>query len=680
MNNSNLKLTKYEEGITLIALVITIIVLLILTGITIAMLTGNNGILTRANDAKIETVVSTVKENLQLEQIEKTMDNKKLTPETLLAEKKVKRTIQQGNDGNYYIYYILKENSVEGMQGLGKKNTTSLKDVFLIDDDLNVKYIASNGKEYGDNINNKILEDETEIRFANKAFSEYISKISGVTEEKMKFKWMKNQISLTINDPAIDSLEDLVFFPNLETLKLNNLTLDNLQGISNCAKLNHYEVNNSNIKNNDEISTLSNLKKYIDYCNINENNIKCLENLNLTYLRLYNYNDDKVNVISKITSLHFLLLTNTKLNSLGKLTELKNLNQLSVSGSKINSLEGIEKLENLKIVSFDSNNISNILPLSYKTDFTTINLKGNPNIDADRSHYQGENLEKLNKISEVLDNGGNIYLDVDKLKLFNNYKSLDLSSQNLTNLECIEGMTDLKDLNLSYNSISLQDEKSKQILSNMKNLKTLNLIYNPITNIECINQLNNLTTLNLGKNNNINLKDIQDIISNIRLDIYDWSTLVNCDSNKITKIHSEWSTINQIPNLEKFNSLEEINFGNCTFENKESLSNISKVPSLKTLRIDTCDIHGYMFDFSKLTNLKSLNLNKNSLWSEELENLKALKNNTNLTISLENNSIIDTSALLELNSNTKIRLTGNINLSQDSKDKLKEKFKSNVTF
>ena len=87
-----------------------------------------------------------------------------------------------------------------------------------------------------------------------------------------------------------------------------------------------------------------------------------------------------------------------------------------------------------------------------------------------------------------------------------------------------------------------------------------------------------------------------------------------------------------------------------------------------------------MFDFSKLTNLKSLNLNKNSLWSEELENLKALKNNTNLTISLENNSIIDTSALLELNSNTKIRLTGNINLSQDSKDKLKEKFKSNVTF
>ena len=39
---------KKVEGITLIALVITIIVLLILAGVTIASLSGENGILTRA--------------------------------------------------------------------------------------------------------------------------------------------------------------------------------------------------------------------------------------------------------------------------------------------------------------------------------------------------------------------------------------------------------------------------------------------------------------------------------------------------------------------------------------------------------------------------------------------------------------------------------------------------------
>lgn len=51
-----------SNGITLIALVITIIVLLILAGVTIATLTGENGILTKATDAKVETRGASVEE------------------------------------------------------------------------------------------------------------------------------------------------------------------------------------------------------------------------------------------------------------------------------------------------------------------------------------------------------------------------------------------------------------------------------------------------------------------------------------------------------------------------------------------------------------------------------------------------------------------------------------------
>ena len=47
---------KMQRGITLIALVITIIVLLILAGVSIAMLTGDNGILTRSREAKTTTI------------------------------------------------------------------------------------------------------------------------------------------------------------------------------------------------------------------------------------------------------------------------------------------------------------------------------------------------------------------------------------------------------------------------------------------------------------------------------------------------------------------------------------------------------------------------------------------------------------------------------------------------
>lgn len=57
---------KNQKGITLIALVITIIVLLILAGITIAMLTGENGILNKARDSKAENELGRAKDAINL--------------------------------------------------------------------------------------------------------------------------------------------------------------------------------------------------------------------------------------------------------------------------------------------------------------------------------------------------------------------------------------------------------------------------------------------------------------------------------------------------------------------------------------------------------------------------------------------------------------------------------------
>ena len=58
---------KSRSGITLIALVVTIIVLLILAGISIGMLSGNNGILKQARSAKTQTNDSTAIEQLKIE-------------------------------------------------------------------------------------------------------------------------------------------------------------------------------------------------------------------------------------------------------------------------------------------------------------------------------------------------------------------------------------------------------------------------------------------------------------------------------------------------------------------------------------------------------------------------------------------------------------------------------------
>ncbi len=60
------KLKVREQGITLIALVVTIVVLLILAGVSISMLTGENGIITQAQNSKENTRGGEVKERVEM--------------------------------------------------------------------------------------------------------------------------------------------------------------------------------------------------------------------------------------------------------------------------------------------------------------------------------------------------------------------------------------------------------------------------------------------------------------------------------------------------------------------------------------------------------------------------------------------------------------------------------------
>ena len=98
-----------ESGITLIALVVTIIVLLILAGISIQMLTGDNGILKRAAEAKEETEIQQIIENAKLDIINGIITGEDI--ETILTSKygtlstegNTKDKILTTTDGKYQI-------------------------------------------------------------------------------------------------------------------------------------------------------------------------------------------------------------------------------------------------------------------------------------------------------------------------------------------------------------------------------------------------------------------------------------------------------------------------------------------------------------------------------------------------------------------------------------------------
>ena len=74
-----MKIWNKNRGITLIALVVTIVVLLILAGISVSMLTGQNGILNKAAEAKEMTEISSKDEQRKLAQAEALMNTEKTT-------------------------------------------------------------------------------------------------------------------------------------------------------------------------------------------------------------------------------------------------------------------------------------------------------------------------------------------------------------------------------------------------------------------------------------------------------------------------------------------------------------------------------------------------------------------------------------------------------------------------
>ncbi len=126
-----------RDGITLIALVITIIVLLILAGVCIAMLTGENGLLEKAKKGKHEQLKGEMKEQLLL------------AIQQLQIEKKGKATIE--NITEKWVDEKLKEYEgkiSEDKLENGKKiimRKSEIVSAYIIDENLKVTEVEYNG-------------------------------------------------------------------------------------------------------------------------------------------------------------------------------------------------------------------------------------------------------------------------------------------------------------------------------------------------------------------------------------------------------------------------------------------------------------------------------------------------------------------------------------------------------
>ena len=88
-----------NEGITLIALVVTIVVLLILAGVSLNLVLGNNGIITKAQDAKLMTRAGSAEDEVELwksdNYIARTSNQATIDKETMLQGLKDKNLVYE---------------------------------------------------------------------------------------------------------------------------------------------------------------------------------------------------------------------------------------------------------------------------------------------------------------------------------------------------------------------------------------------------------------------------------------------------------------------------------------------------------------------------------------------------------------------------------------------------------
>jgi len=119
---------KNARGITLIALVITIIVLLILAGVTINALSGENGILKRATQAKSKTGRANALEQINLAIITARTEGLGQVDKTVLRDEITKAGMTVKTDGDdlpwevvsdKYLFRINEDYTVEEISGIG---------------------------------------------------------------------------------------------------------------------------------------------------------------------------------------------------------------------------------------------------------------------------------------------------------------------------------------------------------------------------------------------------------------------------------------------------------------------------------------------------------------------------------------------------------------------------------
>ena len=376
-----------ESGITLVALVVTIIVLLILAGISIRMALGNNGMIKKASETSNETIVAKEKEQIELAYVSAAVKKIGNNVDQYDLQEEINNSVgnnktEVNGSGTIKVKFIDSENKYKVFRDgrvikFENHEPTKVYAKFYVDGTLVLS--SKSDIEYKDDEGNnvEVEEDYGEIHSdytvdsVNKVYvgnypgwfiSPYrLSDGTHMYRDRIKKIIIKDFISPTMMSSWFYDCNQVEYIEGLENIDTSNCT-DLTSLFDSCTKLKSVDVSHFDTSNVTSMkamfSACSNITK-IDVSNFDTSNVTMM-NWMLAKCPKVDYVDLSCFDTSKVTDM----------SSMFQNSRYKSLDLTSFDTSNVNKMTSMFNdciVDTLDLRSFETSNVTNMNTMFYNS-------------------------------------------------------------------------------------------------------------------------------------------------------------------------------------------------------------------------------------------------------------------------------------------------------------------------
>ena len=365
-------LLKKEKGITLVALVVTIVILIILATVAINGTFGENGLIRKAEEAKEMMVISSVKEKIEIDKLSKQLEGE-------ISEEELKDILDNygeiiyEEDGTTIKGIIEKDNGYEVllpdvMEGVVVHNIyVTLYSDGTLGFSNNQETIEGKevSKNYG-NIKGKVFEYrwENNEAYSNAPWSVDTNVITTVI--------FVNEIKPTNATAWFTHCNQITKFENMENLNTEDVT-SMVHMFSFCSALTELDISSLNTRNVTDMMDL-----FMACTNLTKLNVSKIDTSNVTNMTGIFGSCEKLESVdisdwntSKTTNMYYMFHNATALKEIKGLEALNTSNVTNMSEMFYNC----NSLKTLDLRNFDTKNVTNMSEMfCYCYSLTTLDL------------------------------------------------------------------------------------------------------------------------------------------------------------------------------------------------------------------------------------------------------------------------------------------------------------------